>query len=342
MNLELIAYLKKQSQFTPMPVIEEKLKLGRDQVFTDVEAAIEEGYSIEFHPYLGVKLIDIPDRFLKHEIRDDLNTRHVGRKLKIFDQVTSTNDTAWELIESDPELKDGTVVIAESQTRARGRMGRDWHSAPAAGLWFSVVLKCAVPPDKVTFLTSGAALAVANMLQQFIQLPAEIKWPNDVMIRGRKACGILVEARSNHPDVYVLGIGLNVNQARTDFPESLRETATSLRLERPGARAMNRVRVLRPLLFYLDRVYTQIRKKKWDRLAEAWSEFVHMGGKHVTLQQGGQEIRGKVVRVHPGEGVTLKLESGEEKTCAAESVSGVRELPRPAKPEEEPAAEKPE
>ena len=336
MNLELIAYLKKQSQFTPVPVIEETLKLERDQVFTDVEKAIDEGYSIEFHPYLGVKLIDIPDKFLKHEIRDDLNTKNVGRKLKIFDQVTSTNETAWELVEADPELRDGTVIIAESQTRGRGRMGREWHSATGAGLWLSIVLKCHVPPDKVTFLTAGAALAIANMLQQFIHLPAEIKWPNDVMIRGRKVCGILVEARSNHPDVYVLGMGLNVNQARTDFPESLRETATSLRLERPGARSMNRVRVLRPLLFYMDRVYSQIRKKKWDRLAEAWSEFVHMGGKQVTLQQGGQELRGKVVRVHPNEGITLKLESGEEKTCSAESVANVRELPREDVPDEEP------
>lgn len=338
MNLELIAYLKKQSQFTPVPALEEKLKLERDQVFTDVEAAIEQGYSIEFHPYLGFKLIDIPDRFIKHEIRDDLNTKNVGRKIKIFDQVTSTNETAWELVEGDKDLRDGTVVIAESQTRGRGRMGREWHSVPGAGLWLSVILKCNIPPDKVTFLTSGAALAIANMLQQFIHLPAEVKWPNDVMIRGRKVCGILVEARSNQPNVYVLGMGLNVNQARPDFPENLREIATSLRLERPGNRSMNRVRVLRPLLFYVDRVYTQIRKKKWDRLAEAWSEFVHMGGKHVTLQQGGQEFRGKVVRVHPAEGITLKLDDGEEQTYSAESVANVRELPRPddaEEPEEE-------
>ena len=327
MNLELIAYLKKQSQFTPVPELEAKLKLDRDQVFTDVEALIELGYSIEFHPYLGVKLLDIPDSFLKHEIRDDLNTKAVGRKLKLYDQVTSTNEAAWEYLESDPKFKDGTVILAESQTRGRGRMGREWHSAPKTGLWLSVILKCSIPGDKLPFLTSGAALAVANMLQQFIHLPAEIKWPNDVMIRGRKVCGILVEARSNHPDVYVLGIGLNVNQARTDFPDDLREIATSLRLERPGARALNRVRVLRPLLFYLERVYLQIKKKKWDRLAEAWSEFVHMGGKQVSLQQGGEEFRGTVTRLHPSEGITLKLLGGDEqRTFASEGVNTVREI----------------
>lgn len=335
MNRDLVTYLKAQSQFTPIPELEEKLTLERDQVFSDVEELIEQGYSIEFHPYLGVKLIDIPDKFLKHEIRDDLNTRHVGRKLKIFDQVTSTNETAWDLIETDDEIRDGSVIIAESQTRGRGRMGREWHSAPGAGLWFSVVLRCNIPPDKIAFLTSGAALAVANMLQQFVHLPAEIKWPNDVMIRGRKVCGILVEARSNMPNVYVLGVGLNVNQSRSDFPESLRETATSLRLERPGARPMNRVRVLRPLLFYLERVYTQIKKKKWERLAAAWSEFVHMGGKNVSLQQGGEEFRGTVVKIHPSDGITLKLSnSDEQKLFSSESVTMVREIPGESRVEE--------
>ncbi|MBX3460092.1 MAG: biotin--[acetyl-CoA-carboxylase] ligase [Planctomycetes bacterium] len=329
MNTDLISFLKKQSHYTPVGDIEEKLELSRDAIFSDVEALIEQGYSIEFHPYLGVKLIDIPDRLLKHEIRDDLNTKVIGRKLEIHDQVASTNETAWQLIEADDELKDGTVVLADTQTQGRGRMGREWHSAAGHGLWMSVVLKVAVPPDKVAFLTAMASLAVANMLQQFIHLPAEIKWPNDVIIRGRKVCGILVEARSNVPDTFVLGIGLNVNQSRHDFPESLRETATSLRLERPGAKPLNRVRVLRPLLFYLERVYDLTRKKKWDKLAKAWSEFVHMGGKYVRLNQGAAEVEGTVVRVHPSEGITLRI-NGAETTISAESASNIRQIQPPA------------
>ncbi len=331
MNTDLISFLKKQSHYVPVGDIEEKLKISRDAIFTDVEALIEQGYSIEFHPYLGVKLIDIPDRLLKHEIREDLNTKIIGRKLSIHDQLSSTNETAWELVEADDDLKDGTVILADSQMRGRGRMGREWHSAPGLGLWMSVVLRVAVPPDRVAFLTGMASLAVANMLQQFIHLPAEIKWPNDVIIRGRKVCGILVEARSNVPDTFVLGIGLNVNQLRTDFPESLRETATSLRLERPGSRPLNRVRVLRPLLFYLERVYDLVRKKKWDKLARAWSEFVHMGGKHVRLSRAGEEIEGTIIRVHPSEGITLRIDE-KELTISAESVSNVREV-QPPKPE---------
>jgi BirA family transcriptional regulator, biotin operon repressor / biotin---[acetyl-CoA-carboxylase] ligase len=339
MNRDLISYLKKQRHYVPVADVEEQLELSRDALFSQVEELIEAGYTVEFHPYLGLKLIDIPDRFLKHEIRDDLNTRHIGRKLKIYDEVAGTNSTAWELLEADPELPDGTVVIAESQTQGRGRMGREWHSARGQGLWMSVVLRVNMPPDKLAYLTAMAALAVANTLQQFVQLPAEIKWPNDVFIRGRKCCGILVEARSNMPGVFVMGIGLNVNQQRTDFPESLRDIATSLRLERPRSQALNRVRILRPLLFYLERVYELVRKRKWDRLAKAWSEFVHMGGKHISLQHAGETFTGTVKRVHPAEGITLRLDSDNEppadeqdsdtaieRTFPAESVSNVLEV----------------
>lgn len=342
MNLELVAYLKKQSDFTAVAEVEEALAHGGDKkkkakaparpapsndaLFRDIEELISAGYNIEFHPYLGVKLIDIPDRLLEHEIREDMNTERIGKQMRIYDQVESTNDTAWKLLEQDPKLPDGTVVLAEAQTAGKGRLGRAWHSAPGQGVWLSVVLKVALPPDKLPLLTATASLAVANMLQQFIHLPSEIKWPNDVMVRGRKVCGVLVETRSNLPDTFVMGIGLNVNQLPTDFPEELQGIATSLRAERPGAQPVNRVRVIRPLLFYLDTVYRLVHKKKFDKVARAWAEFVPMGGKKVRLNQGDKEFIGTVIDVDPAKGITLRLEGTKEsKLFAAETVSNVRE-----------------
>lgn len=323
MNFDLLRFLKKTTEYTPVGTIESKLKLSRGDLFTDVETLLDHGYKVEFHPYLGVRLLDIPDTLTKFEIREDLNTKRIGRKLRIYDEIASTNETAWEHVADD--MPDGTVVIAESQTRGRGRMGREWVSASGLGLWLSVICRVNVPADKTAFLTAGTSLAVANMLQQFIQLPAEIKWPNDVMIRGRKACGVLVEARSNHPDVWVVGIGLNVNHTESDFPEELRKEATSLRMERPGGKTINRVRVLRPLLFYLDRVYQQIRKKRWDKITKAWTPFVHMGGKHVSLRHAGEEFQGVVQALDPAEGITLKLDDSEDtRVFRADSVTQVR------------------
>ena len=326
MGRELIRYLKRQSDFVPVNLLAEELDLHRDAVFTQVEDLIEQGYSIEFHPYLGVKLIDIPDKLLHDEILDDLNTKTIGRNLVIRDELASTNDTAWELIEADPALPDGTVVTTEYQTHGKGRMGAEWHSTRGAALALSVVLKTHVPPDKQAYVTAMASLALANMLQQFVYLPAEIKWPNDIIIRGRKAAGVLVEARSNQPDTYVLGIGMNVNQLRSDFPEELRGTATSLRLERPGAAPLNRVRVLRPMLFYLEKVYELLRRRKWEKLARAWTEFVPMGGRRVGLTHSGQDYRGTVQKIDPARGITLKLDNGENKEFSAEGVSLVREI----------------
>ncbi len=326
MNLELIAYLKKQGDFTAMADVEKALKLKRDKLFAAVEDLIEEGYNVEFHPYLGVKLIDIPDRLLEHEIREDLNAERIGKVLRIYDKVESTNQTAWALIEQDPKIADGTVILAESQTSGRGRMGSEWHSPAGCGIWMSVVLKVHLPPEKIALLTATASLAIANMLQQFIQLPSEIKWPNDVMVRGRKVAGVLVEARSSLPETYVMGLGLNVNQQAADFPDELRGIATSLRIERPGQQSINRVRVIRPLLFYLDSVYRLIHKKKFDKVAKAWSEFVPMGGKNVKLRQGEVEFSGTVVEVDPARGITLRLPGAKEtRLFAAESVQNVRE-----------------
>lgn len=359
MNLALIAFLKKQSDFTPVADVAAALEAGTDKkaskrpkvaktsgakvnpkapqandaLFREVEELIEAGYNIEFHPYLGVRLVDIPDRLLEHEILDELNTKVIGRKLFIHDSVQSTNEAAWELLQSSPDLPDGAVVLAEGQTQGRGRMGNHWHSPAGAGLWLSVVCKAAVPADKLPFLTAACSLAMANMLQQFIHLPSEIKWPNDIVIRGRKAAGVLVEARSDRPDVCVMGMGLNVNQTAQDFPDELRSIATSLRMERPGAAPLNRVRVLRPLLFYLDGVYQLVLKRKFDKIARAWGEFVQMGGKHVRLAQGESEFTGTVLEIDPARGITLKLdESGDTRLFSAESVRQVREAPAGAKP----------
>lgn len=342
MNLNLVAYLKKQSDFVGVADVEDALSgsgdkkkkakvtakatLTNDALFRDIEELIAAGYNIEFHPYLGVKLIDIPDRLLEHEIREDMNTERIGKTMRIFDEVESTNNTAWQLLETEPGLPDGTVILAESQSAGKGRLGRAWHSAAGQGIWMSVILKVHLPPDKLAILTATASLAIANMLQQFIHLPSEIKWPNDVMVRGRKVSGVLVETRSNQPDTFVMGIGLNVNQTTQDFPEELQGIATSLRAERPGNQSVNRVRVIRPLLFYLDTVYRLIHKKKFDKIAYAWAEFVPMGGKKVKLNQGEAEFIGTVVEVDPAKGITLRLEGGKAtKLFAAETVSNVRE-----------------
>lgn len=323
-NFELRAYLAKQNRPIPPRDVSKDLGISQQQLINDIDDMIDAGYHVEMHPYLGVRLFDIPDRVIPFEIRDGLNSKTIGQRVFAFATCVSTNDEAWSAIERG-EAQDGDVFIAEHQSNARGRMGRSWSSVKGAGLYLSVVCKMKLPPDKLHYLTSSVSLAVANTIEQFVHLPAEIKWPNDVLIGGRKVCGVLVESRSNHPDTFVVGVGLNVNQRAEDFPESLQEIASSLRIER-NMGPLHRIRILRPLLFYMDSVYLQLKKKKYERIAKMWKEFVRMIGSKVVVRCGADTHEGVLERLDLESGVGLRLADETLRTLAPLRVTSVSEL----------------
>jgi BirA family biotin operon repressor/biotin-[acetyl-CoA-carboxylase] ligase len=249
----------------------------------------------------------------------------VGTELHILESTVSTTDDAWEAVTAG-KAPDGAMFLAESQSAGRGRMGRQWDSPPRLGLYLSFVARVKLPSDKLPYMTSFVALALANTVEQFSHLPAEIKWPNDVMIGGRKVAGILVESRSTVPDTFVVGLGLNVNQSERDIPETLRGVATSLRMERRGP-PQHRVRLLRQLIFYLDSVYAQVKKKKFDRVAKTWAEFVNRSKRPVIVVAEGTEFEGLLTGMDLEKGVTVEV-GGKLRSFKPEHVQSVKELPR--------------
>lgn len=323
-NFGLLRFLKRQERPVLPSEIEDKLDIDHGDLIEELEIMADAGYEVELHPYLGVRLLDIPDRLLEHEISESLNTKVVGRKLHIFASCASTSDEIWALVEKGA-CKDGELALADAQTKGRGRMGRAWESAGGKGVYLSFFANLKIPEDKVQVVTCAASLAVANTIEQFAHLPATIKWPNDVYVGKRKVAGILVEARSDHPGKYVVGIGVNVNQTEGDFPEELRDIATSLRIERRTG-PVNRVRLLRPLLFYLDNVFAQVRKKKFERVANAWKEYAGDVGKKVKLTHSGKEIAGTLLELNPVEGIRLRDERGKEQTFRPEHVLTIQEI----------------
>jgi len=330
LNLDLLRYLKAQEKPVLPTEIEEETGLDHSTLIESLEDLAATGYEVEFHPYLGVRLVDIPDRLLEHEITEGLNTKVVGQPLHLFDTCSSTNDEAWEFIEKqhaegkNPEESDGALFISNHQSSARGRMGRAWSANEKVGIYLSFIARTKVPADKMPYITSSMALAVANTIEQFVHLPATIKWPNDVLIGGRKVAGILVESRSQHDDTFVIGIGLNVNHRVEDFPENLRTSATSLRIERKSG-PIHRIRLLRGLVFYIDNVYAQLKRKRFERIGKAWAEYVDVAGKSVHVRANGEDYAGVVKSLDPGEGLMLTLEGGEERHFKAEHVVSVRE-----------------
>lgn len=166
-------------------------------------------------------------------LREGRGSGEIGKRVLVFRETSSTNEMLLRLGEAgEPH---GTVVFAESQTAGRGRFRRAWHSAPGLGLWFSVLLRPDLEPCGMEDLTPFAAVAVTEAIHSFGREEVRIKPPNDLYAGARKVAGILIETRIGSASFAVLGIGINVNHARNDFPEELQQTATSLAMESGSA-----------------------------------------------------------------------------------------------------------
>lgn len=228
-NEELIlAFLADNGDdFTSGEALSGKLGLTRAAVWKYVESLREKGYRIDAIPARGYRLVEIPDRVTALEISPLLNTRELGRELHHLDSVGSTNAEAFRLAQEG--AVHGTIVVAEEQTQGKGRRGRTWASPSGLNLYASVVLRPELPPQRAPELTLVAALAVAETLKEG-GAPVAIKWPNDVLVDGKKIAGLLTELSADTESVHfvVLGMGINLNARVSDFPAELADSVTSL------------------------------------------------------------------------------------------------------------------
>src|SRR5512142_2436875 len=284
-------------EFVSGEAISDKLGLTRAAVWKHVEALRSQGYRIDAVPARGYRLAGIPDRLTPLELRPLLNTHDLGQVLHHFEVIGSTNDHARELAEEG--AGHGEVVIAEHQTGGRGRRGRPWSSSPGLNAYFSVVLRPELPPARAPELTLLASVAICDALRQ-ANVPATIKWPNDLLVGERKIAGILTELASEPERVHwaVVGIGVNVNAALADFPRELREVATSILIERgaPAPRALFVVACLTALEGWLDRHA----EEGFEPIRAAWKERSGTLGQDVTVKGEGREVTGRAEDIDEG------------------------------------------
>jgi len=284
-----------------------------------------EGDGFRFEESEGrLRLAAAPDRLYPYWIRAGLRCDRLGGLIYYKDEVVSTQDIAFELmVEGRPH---GTLVVAEHQTGGRGRGERVWHCTPGQSLVFSVLLD---PEPRDTFasvLTIAIATAVARAIQDVAGLPARIKFPNDIVIRGRKVAGILLEIRDYgvpHRRA-VAGVGINVNQLREDLPPEIRDTASTLRAEHRDQEPTPRPRLLRYILRELERWLDTIAQGNYDDLENAWNRFSAMEGKEITFRKGTDELTGRVVDARIREGLLVRLPDGREEHFRLEHLTDVR------------------
>ncbi len=260
-------------------------------------------------------MINVPD-LTPERIKTGLNSSVIGSEVLVFDQVASTNDLARDYLAKN--FPEGLTVVADSQTRGRGRLGRAWHSAPGLGLYFSVLLRPRIDARHMPRLALMASVAVADAIGEFVRSAAKLKWPNDVLLNGKKTCGILSEyCQTGSAEGVVVGIGVNVNHRLDQLPEEFRSVATSLFIE--NGEPVNRGGLLRVILQRLDEEYRDFLAHGGEILVEKWSKRTDMFGKQVTVTRGTASIRGTAtgldragnLAVLTEDGRQLSFESGE-------------------------------
>jgi len=230
------------------------------------------------------------------KIKGGLQTDFIGQEIYHFTEVTSTSDVAKEL--AIKGAKEGTLVIAETQSRGRGRFGRKWIS-PEGGMWFSVILRPKVAPEDALKLTLMAAVVVAKVISDMFKLEAEVKSPNDVVVDGKKVCGILTEmsTKDDTVDFVVIGVGINANVSLDSFPKDLRKFLTSLKEELKED--VDRKTFLCALLEELERYYKMFTCKGFDSILEDES-FPSFLTRHAETTIPGEKIKGSTVDTKNG------------------------------------------
>lgn len=289
--------------------LSERLGISRAAIWARIEDLRKHGYEIEASPHLGYRLLSTPD--LLHA--DDLLARMkgqvtIGRDIRVFEETTSTNDVVEKLARD--EVKEGVVVFAESQTKGRGRLGRKWISPKGKGLWFSVLLRPELRPTAVTQLTIAAASALRRAIHSVTGVNAQIKWPNDILIGGKKVAGILTELRAELDTVkyIILGMGVDVNQTAHEFPPELRSIATSLRVE--SGSAVSRSELAAMILQELDADYTRIKQGRFAKVAEEWERHCSLLDHHVVIRIGERQITGRAEALDEDGALLVRTQHG--------------------------------
>jgi len=295
------------------------LNVSRTAVWKHIKSLKALGYRIDALPSQGYRLMASPDILLPAEIAAGLATARLGKRLLCFAETDSTNMIAFRLAEEGAE--EGTVVIADAQRRGKGRLGREWSSPPGVNLYCSVVLRPPIPPVAAYQLTFLSAVAVARAVERTTSLSPRIKWPNDILINGRKVAGLLNEmgAETEKVNFVVLGIGVNLNMRRDQFPRELRHPASSLLLE--GGREVGRVSFIQALLRELDLLYGLYLSKGDEEIRAEWLARCDIVGRTVMVSCRDYTLTGTVTGIDDNGALLVRLPSGVEEQVLSGDVT---------------------
>ena len=314
-------FKKNKESFLSGEEVSQMLGISRQALWKHIEKFREIGYKIEAVPHLGYKLLEVPEKILVSEIKWNLKTKIIGKEIHYYKSLGSTNDIAYDLGRTG--AGEGTLVIANEQTKGRGRLGRRWESPEKGGIYLSCILRPRALPTEIPKITLAAAVAVVKAINEFCGLKALIRWPNDILISDRKAGGILTElkAEMDRTNFVILGIGINLNTKKKALPAA----GTSLKEESKSSRDFSRIDFIKTLLRALEREYYSFKEKKFSAIRSDIKSFSCTLGRMVNVMQADKtKFHGKAVDIDLNGALVVKLSSGLRKTFLSGDVTFIR------------------
>ncbi|SHE97479.1 biotin--[acetyl-CoA-carboxylase] ligase [Alkalibacter saccharofermentans] len=296
----------------------QELGISRTAVWKNIQTLIHDGYPVISVPNKGYYLDEKKDILSKNIISSMLNTKFIGKQLEIYKSVESTNDLLKDLAREG--AVEGTVVIGDEQTKGKGRRGRSFHSPMGKGVYMSILLRPEMDPESALKITVIAAVAESLAIEELFDIKAEIKWVNDIFIKGRKVSGILTEAsmemESGKLEYVVVGIGVNVAGTKEALPEDVAKTAGFITEFADKDRSRNEVAAL--ILNKFEELYMHWEFKD---VLEIYRKRSFLTGKEVTVIKNGEERRAKALDIDDRGNLNVEYDSGARETLSSGEVS---------------------
>ena len=321
MKAEILKILKAEPGYVSGQELCDHLGVSRTAVWKVIRQLQEDGYEIEAVRSRGYHLKESGDVFTREELIGALSTEWVGKNLVFLDVVDSTNNKARRLAEQG--APDGTLVVAVEQSAGKGRRGRSWVSISGTGVWMSLLLRPDFMPESASMLTLVAAMAVESGIRQVTGLKGQIKWPNDVVLGGKKVCGILTEMSTEMESIHYVVIGIGINVGIREFPQEIRDVATSLALctEKPVKRAELTAAVAKAWEYYYDKF---LQRMDLSLLMEEYNEELVNRGRQVKVMTPGDSYAGVSRGINEKGELLVETEDGIHKVMSGEvSVRGI-------------------
>lgn len=318
MKSEILAALRESRDYVSGQELCEKLQVSRTAIWKKIKELQGEGYEIEAVPNRGYRIVGCPDIIAAEEVESRLKSKWAGHPVKYFDEITSTNQYAKRIGEEG--APEGTLVVADEQTQGKGRSGRVWSTPHGTAIAMTLLIRPKLPPASISMVTLVMGLAVARACRELYHLPVGIKWPNDVVIHGKKLCGILTELSAEMMSVnyVVIGAGINVNVK--EFPEEIQKTATSIALEL--GHETGRAELIASCMEYFEVYYEKfIQAGDLSPLMEEYNELLLNRDQKVRVLEPGREYTGTALGINQNGELLVVREDGSRTAVYAGEVS---------------------